>query len=121
MLVGAAGYAAALPGRASTPNAQSTGMYGRYGAPESQVDFTQATPPAGTVPMTFPGGGGGSGGGGKAKKAKELEDYIRQEQDFLRQLAQIGQNRLETTMGLSNEELNILKAQSKFKASNAIN
>jgi hypothetical protein len=57
----------------------------------------------------------------KAKKAKELEDYIRQEQDFMRQLAQIGQNRLETTMGLSNEELSILKAQSEFRANNAIN
>jgi tape measure domain-containing protein len=57
----------------------------------------------------------------KTKKAKELQDYIRQEQDFLRQLAQIGQNRLEITMGLSNEELSILKAQSEFRASNAIN
>jgi len=63
----------------------------------------------------------GGSGGAKAQKAKELQDYIRQEQDFLRQLAQIGQNRLETTMGLSNEELSILKAQSEFRANNAIN
>jgi hypothetical protein len=57
----------------------------------------------------------------KTKKAKELQDYIRQEQDFLRQLAQIGQNRLEITMGLSSEELNILKSQAEFRASNVIN
>jgi tape measure domain-containing protein len=89
-------------------------------------------PETGTPPnLTFGGAGAGvsieaaapSGGSGKAKakKAKELEDYIRQEQDFMRQLAQIGQNRLETTMGLSNEELSILKAQSEFRANNAIN
>jgi tape measure domain-containing protein len=87
-------------------------------------------PETGTPPnLVFGGAGAGvsinapSGGSGKAKakKAKELEDYIRQEQDFMRQLAQIGQNRLETTMGLSNEELSILKAQSEFRANNAIN
>jgi tape measure domain-containing protein len=76
ILVGAGAYAAALPGRASTPNAQSTGMYGRYGAPESQVDFTQATPPAGTKPRTFLGGSGGSGAGkpAKAPKAKKTRE-----------------------------------------------
>jgi tape measure domain-containing protein len=87
-------------------------------------------PETGTPPnLVFGGAGAGvsinapSGGSGEAKtkKAKELQDYIRQEQDFLRQLAQIGQNRLEITMGLSNEELSILKAQSEFRASNAIN
>jgi tape measure domain-containing protein len=89
-------------------------------------------PETGTPPnLTFGGAGAGvsieaaapSGGSGKAKakKAKELQDYIRNEQDFLRQLAQIAQNRLEITMGLSNEELNILKSQAEFRASNAIN
>jgi tape measure domain-containing protein len=87
-------------------------------------------PETGTPPnLVFGGAGAGvsinapSGGSGKAKakKAKELQDYIRNEQDFLRQLAQIAQNRLEITMGLSNEELNILKSQAEFRASNAIN
>ena len=87
-------------------------------------------PETGTLSnLVFGGTGAGmsinapSGGSGKAKakKAKELQDYIRNEQDFLRQLAQIGKNRLEITMGLSNEELNILKSQAEFRASNLIN
>jgi tape measure domain-containing protein len=69
ILVGAAGYAGDVANRASTPNAQSTGMYGRYGAPESQVDFTQSTPPAGNKPRTFPGSSGGGSSGGKPAKA----------------------------------------------------
>jgi tape measure domain-containing protein len=69
ILAGAAGYAGDVANRASTPNAQSTGMYGRYGAPESQVNFTQSTPPAGNKPRTFPGGGVGGSGGGKPAKA----------------------------------------------------
>jgi tape measure domain-containing protein len=117
ILVGAGAYAAALPGRTADGKPERQGPY----VPER----LQKAPLAGTKPGTFPGGGGsgsgGSGSGKKAKKAKELEDYIRQEQDFLRQLAQIGQNRLQTTMGLSNEELSILKAQSEFRANNAIN
>jgi tape measure domain-containing protein len=117
ILVGAGAYAAALPGRTADGKPERQGPY----VPER----LQKAPLAGTKPGTFPGGGGsgsgGSGSGKKAQKAKELQDYIRQEQDFLRQLAQIGQNRLETTMGLSNEELSILKAQSEFRANNAIN
>lgn len=120
MLAGAAVYAGGLPGRAAGGRPEPMG-------PEVPERLRKA-PPAGTMPSTFPGGSGdgsgsgsGSGSGGKAKKAKELENYIRGEQDFLRQLAQIGQNRLETTMGLSNEELNILKAQSEFRSNNAIN
>jgi tape measure domain-containing protein len=89
-------------------------------------------PETGTPPNLVFGGAGagvsidaaapsGGSGGAKAQKAKELQDYIRNEQDFMRQLAQIAQNRLEITMGLSNEELNILKSQAEFRASNAIN
>jgi tape measure domain-containing protein len=114
MLVGAAGYAAALPSRTSQGKPERQGPYLPPNLPNRNAKPT----PLGSFPN---GSGSGSGSGGKNKKAKELEDYIRQEQDFLRQLAQIGQNRLETTMGLSNEELNISKAQSEFRASNAIN
>jgi tape measure domain-containing protein len=115
MLVGAAGYAAALPGRTQ-----------KGGAPERQGPYLPPNLPNRNVP---PGGlpgfpaasGGGSGGGAKAKKGKELQDYIRSEQDFLRQLAQIGQNRIALTMGLSDEELSILQSQAKFRSDNAIN
>jgi tape measure domain-containing protein len=72
MLVGAAGYAAALPGRASAPNAQSTGMYGRYGSPESQVPIPKGNA-MGTPIGSFVGGaGGGSGKGGKDAKPKRI-------------------------------------------------
>jgi tape measure domain-containing protein len=96
-----------------------------------QAAFDKANAPAQPSNLTFGGAGAGmsidraapsgGSGGAKAQKAKELQDYIRQEQDFLRQLAQIAQNRLEITMGLSNEELNILKSQAEFRANNAIN
>ena len=68
ILVGAAGYAAALPGR--TPE----------GKPERQGPYVperlKKAPPAGTVPRTFPGGGGGSGTGkpAKAPKAKKTRE-----------------------------------------------
>jgi tape measure domain-containing protein len=96
-----------------------------------QAAFDKANAPAQPSDLTFGGAGAGmsidraapsgGSGGAKAQKAKELQDYIRNEQDFMRQLAQIAQNRLEITMGLSNEELNILKSQAEFRASNAIN
>jgi tape measure domain-containing protein len=96
-----------------------------------QAAFDKANAPAQPSNLTFGGAGAGmsidraapsgGSGGAKAQKAKELQDYIRNEQDFLRQLAQIAQNRLEITMGLSNEELNILKSQAEFRASNATN
>jgi tape measure domain-containing protein len=96
-----------------------------------QAAFDKANAPAQPSNLTFGGAGAGvsidaaapsgGSGGAKAQKAKELQDYIRNEQDFMRQLAQIAQNRLEITMGLSNEELNILKSQAEFRASNAIN
>jgi tape measure domain-containing protein len=117
MLAGAAGYAAALPGRTQS------------GAPERQGPYLppnlpNRNEPLSGLPRQFPGtsGGDGSGGGSrKAKKEKELQEYIRNEQDFLRQVAQIGQNRIALTMGLSNEELSILQSQSQFRANSAIN
>ena len=75
ILVGAGAYAAALPGRTADgppPSGQLTGMYGRYGAPESQVPF--ATDRKKTA--TDFGGGGGSGTGkpAKAPKAKKTRE-----------------------------------------------
>jgi tape measure domain-containing protein len=115
MLVGAAGYAAALPGRTQ-----------KGGAPERQGPYLppnlpNRNAPPGGLPGFPAASGGGGGGGAKAKKGKELQDYIRNEQDFLRQLAQIGQNRIALTMGLSDEELSILQSQAKFRSDNAIN
>jgi len=74
MLAGAAGYAATLPSRASVPSAQSTGMYGRYGSPESQVIIPKGNA-IGTPIGSFVGGGGGGGGssgGGKGAKQKRM-------------------------------------------------
>jgi hypothetical protein len=116
MLVGAAGYVAALPGRTPSGTPERQGPY-------LPPDLPNRNAPSGT-PLEFPGSGGvtgGGGGGGKAKKEKELQEYIRNEQDFLRQVAQIGQNRIALTMGLSNEELNILQSQAQFRSDNAIN
>ena len=42
-LVGGARYAVDASRRAAAPNAQATGMYGRYGRPEDQVDFSGTT------------------------------------------------------------------------------
>ena len=74
VLAGAAGAAGSAASRASAPNAQATGIYGRYGAPSSQVPFAKKTP-APNAMNTFVGstvGGGGGGGraaGGGADKA----------------------------------------------------
>ena len=111
-------------GGASRKYSQALAAYQALGG---DAAWTKANAPAQPSNLTFGGAGAGMSidraarGGAKAKKAKELQDYIRNEQDFMRQLAQIAQNRLEITMGLSNEELNILKSQAEFRASNAIN
>jgi tape measure domain-containing protein len=111
-------------GGASREYSQALAAYQALGG---DAAWTKANAPAQPSNLTFGGAGAGMSidraarGGAKAKKAKELQDYIRNEQDFMRQLAQIAQNRLEITMGLSNEELNILKSQAEFRASNAIN
>ena len=71
ILVGAGAYAAALPGRTADgppPSGQLTGMYGKYGAPESQVPF--ATDGKKTA-ADFGGGGGGGSGSGKVAKASK--------------------------------------------------
>jgi len=122
ILVGAAGYAGDVASRASAPNAQTSGMFGKYIPGSSQVAIPASRETE--KPRIFPGGGGGGADGGgskKAKKGKELQEYIRNEQDFLRQMAQIGKNRIALTMGLSSEELSILQSQEQFRASNAIN
>jgi tape measure domain-containing protein len=115
-------------GGASREYSQALAAYQALGG---DAAWTKANAPAQPSNLTFGGAGAGmsidraapsgGSGGAKAQKAKELQDYIRNEQDFMRQLAQIAQNRLEITMGLSNEELNILKSQAEFRASNAIN
>lgn len=72
-LTGAAGYVGSAASRASTPNAQATGMYGKYGAPDSQVPFAKKTPSgsaAGFTPdIAALAGSAGSGAGGAAKAA----------------------------------------------------
>jgi tape measure domain-containing protein len=117
MLVGAAGYVAALPGRTPPGTPERQGPY-------LPPNLPNRNEPLGGLPRPFPGtsGDGGSDSGSKkAKQEKELQEYIRNEQDFLRQVAQSGQNRIALTMGLSNEELNILQSQAQFRSDNAIN
>jgi TP901 family phage tail tape measure protein len=77
MLAGAAGAAGSAASRASAPNAQATGIYGRYGAPSSQVPFAKKTPAASATPTPVasatatPGGGGASKAADEAKRAAE--------------------------------------------------
>jgi tape measure domain-containing protein len=78
MLVGAAGYVAALPGRTSTPNAQSTGMYGRYGSPDTQVPIPKGN--AMDTPIgSFVGGSGSGGSSGRKKKGTDDAKKLREE------------------------------------------
>ena len=73
VLTGAAGAAGSAASRASAPNAQATGIYGRYGAPSSQVPFAKKTPAANamntSLGSTVGGGSGGRAAGGGADKA----------------------------------------------------
>ena len=122
ILTGAAGYAAALPGRASAPNAQATGMYGRYGAPESQVDFTKAAPPAGTKPRTFPGGGGSGSGAGKAKGAgSKPQTYISDLAKDLQRELELRVNAINQDASLSDREREIQEAGMRYNYEILIN
>jgi hypothetical protein len=71
VLAGAAGAAGSAASRASAPNAQATGIYGRYGAPSSQVPFAKKTPAPNdmSTPLGATVGGGGAGEGGGASRA----------------------------------------------------
>ena len=72
VLAAAAGAAGSAASRASAPNAQATGIYGRYGAPSSQVPFAKKTPAPNAmntpVGSTVGGGGGATSGGRKGGK-----------------------------------------------------
>ena len=69
-LAGAAAGAGSAASRASAPNAQATGMYGRYGAPDSQVSFAKK-PAAANAVGTPVGAAVGAKGAGDAKRAAE--------------------------------------------------
>jgi tape measure domain-containing protein len=114
MLVGAAGYAAALPGRAATPNAQSTGMFGRYGAPESQVPFAGKV--TGSVSGGGFGGGGGSGSGtGKAKGAgSKPQTYISDLAKELQRELELRLNAINQDASLSDRERQIQEAATRY-------
>ena len=73
MLTGAAGAAGSAASRAAAPNAQATGMYGRYGAPESQVSFANKTPAANAVGTPIGATVGGGGGTGRKKGKTDAE------------------------------------------------
>ena len=79
-LVGGARYAVDASGRAAAPNAQATGMYGRYGRPEDQVDFSGTTASASTFPR---GEGTGAGAGAGAGGAKAFNAYDASRLKFL--------------------------------------
>jgi tape measure domain-containing protein len=96
MLAGAAAGAGSAASRAAAPNAQATGMYGRYGAPETQVSF--AIKPAALNAMGTPvgatvgGGGRAAGGASKAadeakRLAEELQRSTEQGNDLFRQFS----------------------------------
>jgi TP901 family phage tail tape measure protein len=88
VLTGAAGAAGSAASRASAPNAQATGIYGRYGAPSSQVPFAKKTPApnAMNTPLVATVGGGAAGGGGASKAAEQAAQVEKQIQDRLRGL-----------------------------------
>jgi tape measure domain-containing protein len=99
MLAGAVGAAGSAASRASAPNAQATGIYGRYGAPSSQVPFAKKTPAPNAmntpVGSTVGGGGGGRAAGGGASKAAdeakrladELQRSVERGDDLFRQFS----------------------------------
>jgi tape measure domain-containing protein len=99
MLAGAVGAAGSAASRASAPNAQATGIYGRYGAPSSQVPFAKKTPAPNAmntpVGSTVGGGGGGRAAGGGASKAadeakrlaEELQRSVERGNDLFRQFS----------------------------------
>jgi TP901 family phage tail tape measure protein len=103
VLAGAAGAAGSAASRASAPNAQATGIYGRYGAPSSQVPFAKKTPApnAMNTPVGATVGGASTGEGGGASRA--ASDAKR----AAKQAAQAEQQIQERLRGLTREiELN---------------
>ena len=86
MLAGAAGAAGSAASRASAPNAQATGIYGRYGAPSSQVPFAKKTPAPNA--MGTPIGatvGGGSSKGTADSDAKRAADEAKRAAEQMQQ------------------------------------
>jgi TP901 family phage tail tape measure protein len=97
VLAGAAGAAGSAASRASAPNAQATGIYGRYGAPSSQIPFAKKTPApnAMNTPVDATVGGASTGRGGGASKAAdeakrladELQRSVERGNDLFRQFS----------------------------------
>jgi TP901 family phage tail tape measure protein/lambda family phage tail tape measure protein len=87
VLAGAAGAAGSAASRASAPNAQATGIYGRYGAPSSQVSFATPTPVANAMntPLDATVGGGGAGSDKAANDAKRAEEEAKRLAEQIRE------------------------------------
>jgi TP901 family phage tail tape measure protein len=138
VLTGAAGAAGSAASRASAPNAQATGIYGRYGAPSSQVPFAKKTPAPNamstTVGATVGSGGGRTAGGGSggskaendAKRALEIQKQQYQAADdrntalkdtfaLLQQTEAVAKRELELDIRLGQiaREFNTLKEEAK--------
>jgi tape measure domain-containing protein len=64
---------------------------------------------------------GADADGAESGSTKKLQNYIESRIGLLGQLAQFEQNRIALMTGLSNEEMSVMQALARFRASNAIN
>ena len=107
MLVGAAGYAAALPGRTAEGKPERQGPY----VPER----LKKAPTAGTEPRTFPGGGGSGSGAGKAKGAgSKPQTYISDLAKELQRELELRLNAINQDASLSDRERQIQEAATRY-------
>ncbi len=118
-LIGAGQYAVGAANRAAAPNAQATGMFGKYIPGSAQTKIPTTRKSATTTPINAVVGGDGTGGGAKGGKGRESQAaLLKLEVEYNKELmslesqifsAQLGENTLLVTRLEGERELLKLK------------